>query len=478
MAPTPSARSRHARRALHNTSLQGLAQAWYLLLRVVYVVVFARLLGVEAYGHYNYAQTWYLIVLSVAGWGTHEWLLSRWQRVDSWQRQALLDTGLSLRIILGGAGTLLVLLCARFLEPEASLQWLIVIYAQGVLLRSLTAWFQALFTSHERSELVLYTSVPISLLEVALLLGLAWSGQELPVIALAQTACWWLGLAIAWLTYRGKLGAPRPRFQPEVAREFLIGGALLASASALLAWMGPGMLVAVRHLLGEGPALGEAAFVIQVVLMLGQALRMITNAALPFLTRPGSDITHRQRGFATRSWYLTLYLGSAGYLLGTVIAPALVRGLLGEPFEPAGLLLARFSWILIPLCLIQILRLLLIGRGLYRTFLLSLILGALALALALVICTLSERVSLDILFASLGLAYSTSVGIMLWALSRIGVSLLPGTLGRSLLICAASLSVGLGFWPGVPPVAATWGSIGLLLLATLYQWRRQAAAIA
>ena len=464
--------SDHARRALHNTSFQGLTQAWYLLLRAIYVIVFARLVGIEAYGQYNYAQIWYLIALSVAGWGMHEWLLTRWQAVGDERREELARTGLTLRLLLGTAGTLLVLLCAAWLESDPSLRWLIMIYAQGVIVRSLTAWLQALFTSHERSELILCTSMPISLLEVLLALYLAWAGYSLLAIAVVQTLCWWLGMAAAGWAYRKHLGALRLAWQPALAREFLAGGALLAIASALLAWMGPGLLVAVRHYIGDGRELGEAALVIQVLLMLGQALRMVTNAGLPFLTRPGSDITRRQQQFASNAWYLAFYVGGAGYLLGSHVLPTMTSHLLGESFQRAGALLAQFSWILIPLGLVQTLRLLLIGRGLYRQFLFALVLGGAALALAVAVLVVRETLSLPALFGSLGLAYTGCVVVMLIQLNMAGIALSAPTVITGPVILGTVIAAHQLAQPAISSGSATLIGVSLLGLAALNRWRR------
>lgn len=467
--------SRHARQALQNTSFQGLTQAWYLLLRALYIIVFARLVGVEVYGHYHYAQIWYLMALSVAGWGMHEWLLTRWQGVGEQRREGLAGTGLTLRLLLGTAGTLLVMLCAALLESDPGLRWLIIIYAQGVLLRSLIAWLHALFTSHERSELTLYSSMPISLLEVLLALGLAWGGHSLLTIAVAQTLCWWLGLAASAWAYRRQLGGLRLVWQPAFVREFLAGGALLAVASALLAWMGPGLLIAVRHFLGDGRSLGEAALVIQVMLMLGQALRMVTNATLPFLTRPGEDITRRQQRFAVNVWQLAFYLGGACYLLGTQVLPGLVSGLLGASFQPAGDLLAQFSWILILLGLIQTLRLLMIGRGLYRQYLIALLLGSTTLALTVMILVAQGAVSLPALFSGLGLAYGACVLAMLKQLGTVGIRLPWSTLVGAPALLAVIIAVHHVGASTASAASLTLVGLGLLVLAALLHWRRTPA---
>ena len=178
----------------------------------------------------------------------------------------------------------------------------------------------------------------------------------------------------------------------------------------------------------------------------------------------------RQRAFASQTWHVALYLGGAGYLLGVHILPSLTSRLLGESFQQAGILLAQFSWILIPLGLVQTLRLLLIGRGLYRQFLLALVLGSAVLALTTAVLVAWEALSLPGLFTGLGLAYAATVLVMLAQLATAGIALSPGTLLRGPLVVAAAVAITCFAQPTISPASATLLGTSLLVVAALHHW--------
>ncbi|MEQ8264671.1 oligosaccharide flippase family protein [Pseudohaliea sp.] len=414
------------RRLLRGGSLQAINQAWYLALRVVYLVVFARLLGIEQYGHYVYAQSWYLIATSASAWGMHELLLARWEQTSHGRRASLAASGMALRLALALAATLVLLFAALLGEPDPGLRLLIVIYAQGVIARGATGWLLALFMCRERNDYVLYASAPVALLEVAAAVALAWSGHDLVTIALAQTTCWWLGLAAAWHLHAHRWGPLRLQWSADTVRAFLRYGPVLALAATLLAWFGPGLLIALRYLLPEPGRLGEVAFLLQVLAMLGQALRMINNSALPFLTRNAGQ--GRQATFIALYWSLCFYLGGVGYLLGLELLPWLVPRLLGAGFHDAAVLLAANLWLLLPLALVQGLRLTAIARGRFKLLLLALLAGAACLAVAVAVVAGQPGAGLSGYLLGLGFAYAASALLLLFLVSRSGDAAAPATL--------------------------------------------------
>ncbi len=414
------------RRLLRGGSLQAINQAWYLALRIVYLVVFARLLGIEQYGHYIYAQSWYLIATSASAWGMHELLLARWERTSRSRRGALAGSGMALRLALALAATVMLLFAACLGEPDPGLRLLIVIYAQGVVARGATGWLLALFMARERNDFVLYASAPIAFLEVAVAVALAWRGHDLVTIALAQTTCWWLGLAAAWSLYAHRWGPLRLQWSAGTVRAFLCYGPALAFAATLLAWFGPGLLIALRYLLPEARLLGEVAFLLQVLAMLGQALRMINNSALPFLTRDAGQ--GRQATFLAGYWAFCFYLGGIGYLLGLELLPWLVPRLLGAGFHDAALLLATHLWLLLPLALVQGLRLTVIARGRFKLLLLALLAGAACLAGAIALVASQPDAGLPGYLLGLGVAYAASALFLLFPLYRAGDAPAPASL--------------------------------------------------
>ena len=100
------------RLVLMNASYQGMANVYYLVVRGVYVVLFARLLGVEQYGYYVYSQGWYLLALAIAGWGMAELAMAERARLRPEYRQVLLSEGFALRLLLCTCGSALVVVAA------------------------------------------------------------------------------------------------------------------------------------------------------------------------------------------------------------------------------------------------------------------------------------------------------------------------------------------------------------------------------
>ena len=190
------------RLALINGSWQSLANLYYLVVRSIFVVVFARIIGVEHYGYYVYAQYWYVLVLPVATWGMNELLMAQYARTVPERRSELIGAGLSLRLILSTIVTVLVMVGACLFEPDATLRLLIIIYAQGVLANGLTNWFSSLFVAREKSHYVLYLSAPLLTLEVVLIVFAAHRGVDLLTVALLQCGIWWFTFLAGYLVYR------------------------------------------------------------------------------------------------------------------------------------------------------------------------------------------------------------------------------------------------------------------------------------
>jgi O-antigen/teichoic acid export membrane protein len=460
------------RRLLRGGSLQAINQAWYLALRVVYLVVFARLLGIEQYGHYVYALSWYLIATSASAWGMHELLLARWEQTSHSRRAALAGSGMALRLSLALAATLVLLLAALLGEPDPGLRLLIVIYAQGVIARGATGWLLALFMARERNDYVLYASAPIAFVEVAVAVALAWHGYDLVIIALAQTTCWWLGLAAAWSLHSRRWGALRLQWSRGSVRTFLWYGPALALAATLLAWFGPGLLIALRYLLPDARLLGEVAFLLQVLAMLGQALRMINNSALPFLTRDLTPVAGqgRQAAFIAGYWAFCFYLGGIGYLLGLELLPWLVPRLLGDAFHDAALLLAAHLWLLLPLALVQGLRLTVIARGRFKLLLLALLAGAGCLAGAIALVAGQPGAGLPGYLLGLGFSYAASALLLLFVVYRSGDAPAPASLLPAPVLLGLAL-LARAFLEGIAPSSATATAICILCIGLIVTGR-------
>ncbi len=144
----------------------------------------------------------------------------------------------------------------------------------------------------------------------------------------------------------------------------------------------------------------------------------MSNAALPILSRPAAELRQRQVLYASTVWCQSLYIGGMAYLLCMLALPPLVELIVGPDFSSAANLIARFSWLLIPLPIIYGLRLLLISRHNSRGFLLAMLSGVLVLVALITALGFQGAVDLDALLASLGVAYWTIALFILVLVNR------------------------------------------------------------
>jgi len=456
------------RLALVNGSWQSIANLYYLVVRSIFVVVFARIIGVEHYGYYVYAQYWYVLLLPVATWGMNELVMAEYARTLPERRPDLIGAGLSLRLILSTIVTVLVMVGACLFEPDATLRLLIIIYAQGVFTNGITNWFSALFVAREKSHYVLYLSAPLLTLEVILIVFAAHRGVDLVTIALLQCGMWWVTLLAGYLVYRNRFEPISLRFSKRYNRYFLSNGAVLALAAFVFSCFGPGLLILYRYLIQNVEQIGEVALVMQVFIILSQALKVVSNSALPQLNRVSENAGVRQAFFAVTIWKQSLYLGGVGFLLCYCLLVPVVTGLIGAEFEAAADMFARNCWLVIPLTIVQGLRLILISNRMMQLFLFATMAGLLTLFTVIVSLYVTDQMAPSTLFAVLGFSYSVVAMLMLaFVQKRQTFFALPDFLAPLLLLVATQVVF---LYTGAK-LSVAFGSMALLLAASLVDWK-------
>jgi hypothetical protein len=302
---------------------------------------------------------------------------------------------------------------ASLFEPDAMLRLLIIIYAQGVLTNGITNWFSALFVAREKSHYVFYLSAPLITLEVLLIVFAAYRGVDLLTIALLQCGMWWFTLLVGYLVYRHQFEPIRLRFSRKYNRFFLRNGALLALAAFVFSCFGPGLLIFYRYLIENVEQIGEVALVMQVFIILSQAIKVVSNSALPQLNRVSANAVERQTFFAATIWKQSLYLGGVGFLLCYCLLVPVIASLIGAEFETAADMFARNSWLVIPLIIVQGLRLILISNRMMQLFLFATMAGLLTLVTLMISLYVTDQMEPSNLFAVLGLSYVVVAMLML-----------------------------------------------------------------
>jgi O-antigen/teichoic acid export membrane protein len=451
------------RLALINGSWQSLANLYYLVVRSIFVVVFAGIIGVEHYGYYVYAQYWYVLLLPAATWGMNELVMAEYARTVPERRAELIGAGLNLRLILSTIVMVSVMVGAYIFEPDPMLRLLIMIYAQGVLTHGITNWFSSLFVAQEKSHYVLYLSAPLLTLEVALIVFAALRGADLLTIAVLQCGMWWIALLVSYLVYRYRFEVIRLRFSRKYNRYFLRNGALLALSAFVFSCFGPGLLILYRYLIENVEQIGEVALVMQVFIILSQAIKVVSNTALPQLNRVSANAVERQTFFAATICKQSFYLGGVGFLLCYCLLVPVVNSLIGARFEAAADMFARNSWLVIPLTIVHGLRLILISNRMMRLFLLATMAGLLTLVTLIIFLHVTDKMGPSDLFAVLGLSYGVVAILMLvFVQKRHSITVLPVFLAPLVLL---TMTLVLFFNTG-EKLSVAVGSMALLFTAS------------
>lgn len=406
------------RTAVRNSSYLGIAKLYYLLIRSAYIVFFIKIIGVELYGYYTYAQNWYVLFMPLAMWGMNELLISEHIRTEEENRDELIGSGLALRLLLGTACCLGIIAAALLLEENRDLRWLIVIFSQGVLARGATTWFSSLFIARNKSIYWLYISASFMSLEVIVCLLLAYHGESLITIALVQTTLWWLTLAVAYTSYRRRFHAVSLRWSQRYISFYIKKGASVGAATFVLFCMTPGLLIMYRHLAGDVQRIGEVALVLQILQILDQLILVISNAALPELNRISDDLQSATATFSRLAWNYSFYVGGTLFLLCFALLPEAVSIFSVTEFDDAVLTFAKFSWIIIPLFAIHSLRLVLISTANTTNLLLFMVAGFSCLVTFVFALDYVDRFNTFNLFLAMGSALSIIAVLMLGFLCR------------------------------------------------------------
>ena len=451
------------RKALRGGIALGLSRIYYLALRATYLYLLVDQIGVPAYGAFSYAQSWYVLLLPIAVWGGNELLLSGLLQRSGARQRDFVGTALTLRLTLGLLCFLTILSVALFVEERNDLRLLMIVFAQGVVLRSVTAVATSLCVARGRSlDWVLISSVSTTI-EVPLVLGLAKSGATLPTLALAHTSIWWLTLGASFCLYSFRFGAIRLAWDRKLALWFLHEGAILGLASFLMLALSPALLLTYRYLTPGLAELGTVAVVLQVFTIAQQLLTLATNALLPALRGPTSSEGCNLVGFTRSALSVALCIGGAIALISHTAIPQLLTILPTTPFDEALSLLAQHAWVFTPLLVVSTCRLALIASGETRSFLLAM-LGATASAL-LVLLSASVSESLNPQSVLHGIGVGLSVGAVLQLSFCYFLGFLSVEDRRSFLHLAGLITIITVSWLGrssVPP--ALLGSLGAFLL--------------
>ncbi|MEM1145206.1 MAG: oligosaccharide flippase family protein, partial [Pseudomonadota bacterium] len=133
--------------AISQSAVVAASRLYYLAIRACFLFFFVRFLGLENYGSFNYAQSWYILLMPFALLGTNELIISQIPLSSEPERERFLATSLALRFVSSTVTTLLIVAFALSVETDLVLQQLMLIFAPAALIRGCIGWFSAVFVA-------------------------------------------------------------------------------------------------------------------------------------------------------------------------------------------------------------------------------------------------------------------------------------------------------------------------------------------
>lgn len=336
-------------RVIRNTGFQGLTFGSLALSNAIIVIAVGRIAGPDKLGSLSFAITVTLLgsILGDLGIGM---LLTREasrRREQAESVATLTGNGLAISMLLGLLMVAAANLVAPFVgvSPESIAG--IKIVAVGVGFSTLSSILKGVFYAYEKMH---YETVYIVLQEVMYVaLALVFLSVSLPFVWIfwAYSGSRLVGLIVALIIYRSRIGPLRLSFTWPVWRTLIWQGLPFAANSALA-------LVYIRSdvillgLLAGSVAVGiyEAGAVVGV--RANVVARMVTNSMLPSLAR---DYPPKVSGFETKIMAVMRYLLLMGVPMSIVLATfssEIIALFYGEQFRASVLIFAILA-IVIPL---------------------------------------------------------------------------------------------------------------------------------
>jgi O-antigen/teichoic acid export membrane protein len=430
-----------------------------LVLRLVYVVVVARVLGPELYGALTQAQALYLVFVPLALLGTDVTVARHLGAADGAPRH-LVPASLHLVLACAAASVLVCAALAGALADDGLSLALGLTFCAALFARAVALWSQSVFTGLESARLTLTQEGLFRTLEVVVGLVVLALGGGVLAVALVHAASWTCqGAYGLWVVRRSfRLRLARPVRGPVL--ELVRAGLLIACSSLLWLLMLQLPLVMARPAGLPPEAVGQLAVVLQLWLVAIALPQALLTSALPVLARSVARSDAKDVGFVEVVLAFTLAAGAGAAVLADAVGPPVVTALLGDGYGPAAELLA------VPVALIALNT---TGWALQNALLLRdravlQLVAAGVGALTVVTCLLLAGAR----WGAAGPLLSAGVGMLAWngtllvAGRRIGVRL-HGKVAAALLV---ALAAGLVRWSGVLP--SGWSAAAALVLSCLF----------
>ncbi len=307
------------------------------LLRGVYAILIARLLGPELYGMWSLATATYAFAVALTFFGLETLIPLRLGK-DT-KAQSFIGTTFLLRLGLVVLAALGLALYALVFEYDAQARLALFIVLPALIGRGLVLWCRTVFLGLDQSGQALKLAVALRLVEVTAGLISLFLGFGLFTLLIIHAMAW---LIEAGIGARRILG-PRPaslKFDGAEFRAILPKGALIGVSTTGLAALTAIPIIYTRYLTDDLVVVGQMALALQIAALLVMGAQGVLLAALPVVGRAAAKDDPRLQHYPVLIAVGAILVFGLGALLAYFFAPRLIPALMGEGFMQAGLLLA------------------------------------------------------------------------------------------------------------------------------------------
>jgi len=433
-----------------------------ILIRLCYVVFLARWLGPELYGLFNYAMSWYMVILPLSGLGLGVILGHEIPRNPDRQSDSLSGT-FSLRVISAVSCAVFCAVTGLVLEKNPEARQLLLVFSSALVGRSLAYWASSAFTAYEASQYAFVFRSSFRILELVFSLLLIYLGGGILALSVVHGLSWWAEGIFSILWIKNKFAPVEFRARGKELRRYFRQGLLLGIMSVSQTFILQGPLIIYRYTSGLGDHLGQLALAMQALILMASLPGFLTAGALPALTRSFVRNDGKAQYFTETMIGFIIISGTFLGLLGLAVFPWFVKILFGPFYGEAGILLGWIFWLLVPLSVMTMINGMFQARGEY--------------AVPALFSVIAAGVLLLCIYPMISL--SGPAGVML----SLGISLVTGSAGlvvttrRKILIntraaffkpLMAALAASLTFfiWRN-HPFTALFGSFAILLAGTV-----------
>ena len=318
------------------------------LVRGIYAIILARLLGPEIYGLFNYGLSWYLVFLPITILGLNVFLA---REIGS--RRPGYEKFVGRTLALRSITSILVAICCGlvgwFIEAESVIRQLIIIFSLALFGRGLALWTNSVFVAFEKSQYSFQQDALFRVLEIIVGVTVLINGGGVLALAIVHAGAWWLQ------GFRGVMLVRKHLLQVRADWDFRELASLVYNAIPFLflnlfgAWLLQGPLVLYRHLADMDANLGQLALALQALFLLSGIPWSLSQAVLPVLSRAVDRDDGKDKVFVEGMLRIGIIFGAIAGLAGMALGPWFVPLVFSDRYMHAGDLLGPAFWVMVPM---------------------------------------------------------------------------------------------------------------------------------